>query len=212
MWLPKPPTSKFFRHYDPYLVYSCFNGPHHHHTAHGVRFHLLGQYILSQNTVIFLSLSLLWSLPWGINVKSVPSLTQKFYKAAHLEGAQSTIWNKVLEKKIKNGQFKRAIKKCAHAHTPWGLTHFDHSALTLNPMVVSQDQGALPAGAVRAETSRTIYSAMIAVLCLSVVTLEVANIREKLIKLHGVHFKIWGYMEPNRFAFFFFFNEKEALV
>lgn len=40
------------------------------------------------------NLSLLW-------------LTQKFYKAAHLKGAQSTIRNKVLEIKIKNGKFQR---------------------------------------------------------------------------------------------------------
>lgn len=106
--------------------------------------------------------------------------------------------------KIKNGKFE-INKKCAHFHTPWGLMHFDHSALTLIPMVVCPDQGVLPAGAVKAETSRTIYSAMIAVFFLSVVTLEVANIRERLIKPHGIHFKIWGYMGPNRSVFFFVF-------
>lgn len=82
--------------------------------------------------------------------------------------------------KIKNGKFKRSIKSVHISILHWGLMHFDHSALTLIPMVVCQDQGALPAGAVRVETSRTIYSAMIAVFFLSVVTLEVANIRERL--------------------------------
>lgn len=108
---------------------------------------------------------------------------------------------------------KEINEKFAHSHTLWGLMHSDHSAPALIPVVVSQGQVALCAGIMRAEINRTeSIQQMIVVFFQSAIILEVANSMERLIKLRGICFKIWGYVEPYISAFFFFENETVALA
>lgn len=94
-------------------------------------------------------------------------------------------------------------EKFAHSHTLWGLMHSDHSVPALSPVVVSQGQVALCAGIMRVGINRTeSIQQMIVVFFQSAITLEVANSTERLIKLRGICFKIWGYVGPYLSAFF----------
>lgn len=47
-----------------------------------------------------------------------------FYKGAHLEGAQSTMWNEVQENK-RTEILKEINEKFVDSHTLWRLMHFE---------------------------------------------------------------------------------------
>lgn len=113
-------------------------------------------------------------------------LTQMFYKGAHLEGSQSTMWNEVQENK-RTEILKEINEKFVDSHTLWRLMHFETRILLVITQLwlwyqwlldKAKELRVLELWEQRLNRKESIQQ-MIAIFFQSVIALEVANSRER---------------------------------